>query len=74
MKRLPKWIIFPTILIVFFLCVPTFVHAQPDPCTDPLNDYCPIDGGLTALIAVGVGYGIKKVKDSRKGQQIKAIN
>ena len=36
-----------------------------NPCTDP-DDYCPIDGGVVALLVVGVGYGIKKVNDSRK--------
>ena len=26
----------------------------------------PIDGGLSLLIAAGVGYGLKKVRDERK--------
>jgi hypothetical protein len=26
----------------------------------------PIDGGLSLLVAAGVGYGIKKVKERRK--------
>ncbi len=26
----------------------------------------PIDGGLSLLVAAGVGYGAKKLKDSRK--------
>jgi len=41
------------------------LDGPPDPCTDPL-DYCPIDSGLSALLVIGVGYGIKKVIDSRK--------
>ncbi len=28
----------------------------------------PVDGGLSMLIAAGAGYGIKKVKESRKKQ------
>lgn len=43
--------------------------AQGDPGNpgcDPDDPGCPIDGGLTALLAVGAIYGIKKVKDSRK--------
>lgn len=36
-----------------------------NPCTDP-DEYCPIDGGVVALLAAGVGYGIKKVRDSRQ--------
>lgn len=39
--------------------------TPPGPCTDPF-DYCPIDSGLSALLILGVGYGIKKVKDSRR--------
>ena len=30
-----------------------------------VNDV-PIDGGLSVLLAAGVGYGIKKVRDGRK--------
>ena len=26
----------------------------------------PVDGGLSLLLAAGVGYGVKKVRDSRK--------
>lgn len=54
-----------SILMVILICLPGIVHAQTDPCTDPF-DPCPIDGGLSALLIVGVGYGIKKVRDSRK--------
>ena len=40
-------------------------HAQiTDPGSDP--DSAPIDGGLSLLIAGGVGYGIKKVRERRK--------
>ena len=68
-----------SILMVVFICLPTLIYAQCpdaefDPGCDPLTcqyadgSYCPIDGGLTALLAVGIGYGIKKVRDSRKKQ------
>ena len=54
--------------MVFFICLPGIAQGQVvDPCPDPdLN--CPIDGGLPALIVVAVGYGIKKVRDARKGR------
>ena len=42
--------------------LPVLVHAQ-DPGTGP---DVPIDGGLSLLIAAGVGYGVKKIKDERK--------
>ena len=34
---------------------------EPNPSLD-----VPIDGGLSLLVAAGVGYGIKKVRDDRK--------
>jgi hypothetical protein len=49
------------IAICFFL--PSLLHAQPN-FTDDVTD-APIDGGLSVLIAGGIGYGIKKVKDAR---------
>lgn len=62
-------------LFLILICLsPALLHAQgpddpgyipPNPCTDP-DDPCPIDGGVVALLAAGVGYGIKKVHDSRK--------
>ncbi|MCO6498104.1 MAG: hypothetical protein J5I50_10615 [Chitinophagaceae bacterium] len=35
--------------------------------TDPL---CPIDGGVVALLAAGVGYGVKRARDSRKEAKV----
>lgn len=53
-------------LILF--CFPIIAMAQPaPPCNDPNG--CPIDGGLTFLIAAGIGYGIKKVRDNRIRQE-----
>ena len=47
------------VTIALFYVVPIF--AQPTP---PQN--APIDGGLSLLIAGGVGYGIKKVRQRKK--------
>lgn len=72
MKRFSKFAI--TCAFLFMISMAPFsLNAQgpldegipPNPCTDP-DDYCPIDGGVVALLVVGVGYGIKKVNDSRK--------
>ena len=38
----------------------SFGQGPPDP-----ND-TPIDGGLSILIAAGVGYGVKKYRNSKK--------
>jgi hypothetical protein len=43
--------------------LPFFAMAQVDPGCGP---DCPIDGGLSLLLAAGAGYGIKKYRDGRK--------
>ena len=49
------------LLLAILLCSVTVAMAQPGgpPAT-------PIDGGLGLLLAGGVAYGIKKVRDNRK--------
>ena len=60
-------ILTPFLLLLLFLSSPSLVHAQIiDPSCDPLDPACPIDGGLSLLLAVGAGYGVKKLRDSRK--------
>ncbi|MEO8962475.1 MAG: hypothetical protein ABI325_11380 [Ginsengibacter sp.] len=66
MKRLSKWWLIFYFLIIFSFCLPLITLADNDPGCDPGDPTCPIDGGLTALLAVGAAYGIKKVRDSRK--------
>ena len=53
------------IMAVIMFALPTIVLAQgpPDPGGNP---DVPIDGGLSLLLAAGVGYGAKKVHDARK--------
>ncbi len=62
MSRLRKTIMLLSItaFIVFFSPTKTFSQGPPDPNCDPLDPLCPIDGGLTLLLAVGVGLGAKK--------------
>lgn len=48
-----------TILILLSLfLLPAFVHAQPRPPGMPV----PLDGGIVALLAAGVLYGVKKYR------------
>jgi hypothetical protein len=70
MKRFFKFILTCSLLFCMLISFPKLVKAgDPDPGCDPLNPGCPIDGGLTALLVIGAGYGIKKVRDSRKSEE-----
>lgn len=51
-------------LIVVLCFLSEFSFAQIG--DDNFDPDTPIDGGLSILIAAGVGYGIKKVRDERK--------
>ena len=66
MKHLHKIITIQTLLIILVLLMPALVHAQGPDGTPPDPDSAPIDGGLSLLIASGVGYGIKKIREKRK--------
>jgi hypothetical protein len=50
------------IAIVFLL--PVLAHAQPG-FGDDVDDV-PVDGGLSLLVAAGVGYGAKKLRARKK--------
>ena len=52
-----------SLLFLFFL-LPSLIYAQPS-FGDDVNDV-PIDGGLSLLVAAGVGYGAKKLREKRK--------
>ena len=55
------------VLIICFVIVNAQIQlqAQPgDPGDDP--DKVPLDPGTWVLVAAGVGYGIKKWKDSKQ--------
>ena len=56
------------LLIVILSLTALAAHAQGpiDPGPDP--DSAPIDGGLSLLVAGGVGYGIKKAREKKKKQ------
>lgn len=56
------------IIAAIMVALPTVVFAQdpPGPGGDP---DAPIDGGLSLLLAAGIGYGAKKVRDARKGKK-----
>lgn len=65
MKKSYKYLSYVVLLLFIFILLPELSHAQPDPDCPP-DVICPIDGGLTALIAIGIGYGIKKIRYHKK--------
>ena len=54
--------IFPALLVAILFFIPVTLFAQGD--VD-----APIDGGLSILIAAGVGYGVKKALQNKKRQE-----
>ena len=70
MKLFARCLLMIIFLMIFLICVPSLCHAQiGQPCdyNDPFVP-CPIDGGVTALLAAGVIYGIKKYKGAKKNE------
>ncbi|HEY5408707.1 MAG TPA: hypothetical protein VIJ92_16550 [Ginsengibacter sp.] len=63
MKRLIRLVFTLLISLLYF---PALVHAQGNPNCDPGDPSCPIDSGLIVLLAIGVGYGIKKYYDLKR--------
>ena len=69
MRKILKSLLVLAVFMIILICLPVIAHAQPsDPNCDPLDPSCPIDGGLSILLAAGVGYGVKKIRDARKIQ------
>lgn len=54
------------VLLFVFFFMPAITHAQPG-FGDDVDDV-PVDGGLSLLVAAGVGYGVKKMRAARKAK------
>ena len=65
MKKCSPYFVSFLILFAIFIIFTIFVQAQPNPDGDP---DAPIDGGLSLLVAAGIGYGVKKHRDYRKSK------
>ncbi len=65
MKTMKSKIVMKAFIVFSVLMMSIGAIAQPP---DPLEDDpgVPLDGGLSILIAAGVGYGAKKIHDARK--------
>jgi len=51
------------VLLIFITWEATQLRAQPDNPVIPGGNPTPIDGGLSALLVAGAGYGIKKLRE-----------
>ena len=58
-----------TILFACLIIVPGILFAQGGFDDDVLDNPVPFDGGVTLLIAAGLGYGIKKAREQRRAEQ-----
>lgn len=73
-KRI-KQLIYTTLISILILSISLPTNAQiSDPGCDPLGDPtappCPIDGGLSLLIAAGVGLGARKAYQEKKKRNV----
>ena len=50
--------------VVVILSIPMLSHAQPG-FGDDVSDV-PVDGGISLLVAAGIGYGAKKIRDNKR--------
>jgi hypothetical protein len=64
--------IFALFVLFIGMLLPAISHAQIDPPPDPIDT--PIDGGLSILLAAGVGYGVKKAYNKRKKNNDELMN
>jgi hypothetical protein len=58
--------IIPLFVLIGCLCFPLLTNAQPDPGCNPDDPLCPIDGGLSLLVAAGIGVGARKAYLAKK--------
>jgi len=73
MDTFRKYIVMLGIVIIASSVIPLATNAQiaPDPGCDPLDPACPIDGGVSLLIAAGIAIGAKKAHDYTKKEENK---
>jgi hypothetical protein len=69
-----------SVLTILIICIllPNIGFAQVvvvvDPGCDPFDLNCPIDGGVSLLIAAGIGIGAKKAYQERNKKKAVAEN
>jgi len=66
MNSFKKSILTLGLIIAIAFIFPTNTFAQIDPGCDPSDPTCPIDGGISILIAAGIGLGAKRAMAKKK--------
>jgi hypothetical protein len=73
MKCIKSYRILITFLLFIFISKALYSQGGPVPPTPgggiPGQEGIPVDGGITILVAAGIGFGVKKIKDARKNNQ-----
>ncbi len=72
MNRYRKYITMLGFVMITIIANPLKTSAQPDAGCDPLDPACPIDGGISLLIAAGIGLGARKALGKARHQEQKA--
>ena len=57
------------LLIIGMITIPGILLAQPPGGDDDDVTDVPFDGGVSLLVAAGIGYGLKKAHDKKKAEK-----
>ena len=66
MKKNSKSLVIFCVMFFIMTGLPAFLMAQVPPDGTAVDPDAPIDGGISLLVAAGIGYGVKKARDNRK--------
>jgi hypothetical protein len=58
--------ILKSFILLAAMVVPFLALSQGSGAPDPSDAYVPVDGGVSLLLAAGIGYGAKKAINARK--------
>jgi hypothetical protein len=61
------------ILVTIIITIPSILIAQTGGEEEQNDANLPFDGGVSLLVAAGIGYGLKKVHDRKKTEKYKGI-
>ncbi len=71
MNKTRRFLIYTIIFVFFTILIQSVSMAQPpDPGCNPDDPTCPIDGGVTLLIAAGIGIGARKLKSKNNTEKL----